>query len=163
MNGLKLSISTVWQAIEGYLQFAYPDGKVPSAVRNRLETLRACSDDAFFDCPVFERDRARTNRLLLRLGNRFYPHMKLVIERAPDGCGHLFEADTHDQHIRPAPGSREYRAFCELMQSNEGVAKAIEEEWARRGVPTFKQFLRQDIERRIAIEPPPAQRPSPTS
>lgn len=163
MNALKPSISLIWQAVEGYLKCAYPDGQVPSAVRDRLDTLRACGNHEFFDCPVFERDRARPSRLMLRLGNRFYPHMKFVIERAPDGHGYLFEADTHDRHIRPPPGSREYRAFCELMQTNQGIAKAIEEEWARRGVPTFKQFLRRDIERRTTPEPPPAQGHSPTS
>ena len=76
--------------------------------------------------------------------------MKLVIERAPDGRGHLFRADTHDKHIRPNPQSREGRAFAELMAMNQKFAEAIEAEWASRGLATFKQFLREDLARRSA-------------
>jgi hypothetical protein len=74
--------------------------------------------------------------------------MKLVIERSPDGAGHLFRADTHDRHIRPAPGSREEAAFRELMEFNQRLAQTIETAWEQRGLRTFKAFLREDLERR---------------
>ena len=88
----------------------------PSAVRARLETLRSTPDEAFYDSPVFERGAAADKdkradgevkcdgkpdnkpgplpaKYLLRLGNRFYPHMKLVIDRAPHGDSYLIRAD----------------------------------------------------------------------
>jgi hypothetical protein len=34
------------------------------------------------------------------------------------------------------------------MEHNQSLAEAIETEWARSGLPTFKQFLRQDLARR---------------
>jgi hypothetical protein len=173
VNWSKPRIEVVWQAVEAYLHTAYAGGKPPTAVVQRLETLRNTPADGFFDCPVFERDPSAASgkpatRFAIRLGNKVYPHMKIVIEPAPHGGGHLFRADTHDRHIRPAPASREYKAFCELMEANQSVAEQIETEWAQRGLPTFKQFLRQDLASRaratssgqttppLPTSPPPA-------
>ncbi len=76
--------------------------------------------------------------------------MKLIIDRSPDGKGYLLRADTHDAHIQPRPGSREQSAFADLMAMNRAVADAIESKWAEATLPTFKQFLREDLERRKA-------------
>jgi hypothetical protein len=146
----------------------------PSAVRARLETLRSTPQDAFYDSPVFERQEAPRPpppggndpqagpsrdpaardatpvRYALRLGNLSYPHMKLMIERSPDGQGYLLRADTHDAHIMPRPGSREQAAFAELVRLNRTVADAVEGRWEQLGLPTFKKFLRDDLERRKA-------------
>ena len=139
--------SAVWQAIEAYLSRAYPGGKPPSAVEQRLGTLRQLTPQEFYASPVFERDDAKPEptRYSLRLGNRAYPHMKMVIERSPDGRTHLFRADTHDRHIRPRPDSREYAAFTELMKMNQTLAEQIECDWAERGLNTFKSYLRRDL------------------
>ena len=135
----------VWRAIDTFLNVAY-GGPPPSAVRSRLETLRALDAAAFYDSPVFERrGDGGTTRILLRLGNRFYPHMKLAVERRPDRHGYLFRADTHDAHCCPATTSREYQAFRQLMELNQGVAQAVESAWERDGLPTFKTFLKQDL------------------
>jgi hypothetical protein len=159
----KPSVSQVWSAVEVYLQLAYPGAAPPSAVRDRLASLRAAGDADFYDSPVFERDEPRPpTRYSHRLGNKVYPHMKLVIERSPDGRGHLFRADTHDKHIRPAPNSREARVFAELMKMNQQFSESIEVEWANRRLATFKQFLRDDLARRAAeaasmpTPPPPS-------
>ncbi|MEA2711708.1 MAG: hypothetical protein QOF78_4309 [Phycisphaerales bacterium] len=157
MSWSKPSVPLVWAAIEVYVGLAYAGAAPPSAVRDRLASVRATGDADFYDSPVFERDDARPpTRYSLRLGNKVYPHMKLVIERAPDGRGHLFRADTHDKHIRPAPNSREARVFAELMKVNQKFAEEIEAAWANRGgIATFKQFLRDDLARRAAATSPP--------
>jgi len=150
----KPPVPQVWSAVEVYLRLAYGGAAPPSAVRDRLASLRATGDADFYDSPVFERDDDRPpTRFSLRLGNKVYPHMKLVIERAPDGRAHLFRADTHDKHIRPSANSREGRAFAELMKANQQFAEAIEREWSQRGLATFKQFLRDDLARRAAGAP----------
>lgn len=142
--------SLVWRAIDAYIKVAY-GGPPPSAVRSRLDTLRALADDAdsFYDSPVFEKkgDTGESS-IMLRLGNKFYPHMKLAIERRPDRHGCLFRADTHDAHCCPVTTSREYQAFRQLMELNQTVAQAIESEWEKEGVPTFKTFLKEDLARR---------------
>jgi hypothetical protein len=93
----KLPTTDVWKAIDIYLAVAYAAAP-PSAVRAKLDTLRSLSaPEDFFQSPVFERDNAAApQKLSLRLGNRFYPHMKLTIERAPDKSGYLSR-----RHPRP--------------------------------------------------------------
>src|SRR5688500_9703159 len=89
----------VWQAIEADLRVAYPKGP-GAAVRGRLEKRRAAGDGgALYESDALETD-GEGNRYALRLGCSIYPHMKLVVERAPDGKSHLFKADTHDRHCR---------------------------------------------------------------
>lgn len=165
----------LWRAIKTYLRHAYdgpisPAGvpaSVPSAVRARLEVLRATDPTDLFDSNIFERDTpAAPRRYSLRLGNRSYPHMKLVVDRAPDGRGYLFSADSHDNHVRPRPGSRDEQAFLALMRENHKTADAIESAWEAEGVPTFKKYLRDDLERRrsaaaasVPVAPPPAPPP----
>jgi hypothetical protein len=98
---------------------------------------------------VFEREpKDHPTRFALRLGNCLYPHMKLVIDRTPTGTGHLLRADTHDAHIRPAPGSPDAAAFAELVNSNRALSESIESAWEREGLPTFKKYLRDDLARR---------------
>ena len=138
----------VWRAIDAFLKVAY-GGPPPSAVRSRLETLHALDASSFYDSPVFEhRGEGATARIFLRLGNRYYPHMKLAIERRPDRHGYLFRADTHDSHCCPVPTSREYPSFRQLMEMNQAVAHAIEAAWEREELPTFKTFLKEDLARR---------------
>lgn len=157
---------TVWRAIESYLRHAYPPPggasaggaaapTPPSAVRTRLETLRSTPEAVFYQCPVLERAGGEPgdpfpNRYSLRLGNRLYPHMKLVIDRAPDGRSYLLRADTHDSHCQPRPGSPEQAAFAELSRHNRELADRIESAWEADHLPTFKQFLRDDLARRKA-------------
>jgi hypothetical protein len=144
--------AVVWRAIDAYLKVAF-DNEPPSAVRSRLETLRALKDESFYDSAVFEtKGEAGGARILLRLGNRFYPHMKLAIEKRPDRQGCLFRADTHDAHCCPGPTSREYQAFRQLMELNQTVAQAIEAKWEKEGLPTFKTYLKEDLARRTPVK-----------
>lgn len=174
MSWQRPSPRLVWRAIDAYLAIAYAPaddaGKKktsepeppPSAVRARLETLKSTPQDTFYDSPVFERQEAprvpadthtrdaAAVRYALRLGNWSYPHMKFIIERSPDGTGYLLRADTHDAHIQPRAGSREQSAFTTLMNQNRIIADAIELAWEQLMLPTFKKFLRDDLERRKA-------------
>ena len=147
MSWQKPNPAIVWKAIDAYLKGAYP-ADPPAPIRQRLESLRAVADAAFLASDAFERDSsADPSRYALRLGNRFFPHMKLVIERSPDG-GYLFRADTHDRHCQVPPSSPEYADFCQLMARNHQIAQAIELAWENQGLPTFKTFLRRDLDRR---------------
>jgi hypothetical protein len=150
MNWRPPEHAELWRAIELYLSLAYP-GPAPVGVRSRLEALRGVPPESIYGDKSFEAAPADSpTKFSLRLGNRFYPHMKLVVERAPDGNGALFRADTHDRHIQPAAGSPEAAAFAQLMRENQGVAQRIESAWDENGLPTFKGFLREDLARRRA-------------
>jgi len=149
----------VWRAIELYLALAYEGVSTPHAVQQRLDELHHQPADHFYDAPVLEHDADAAGvpsdkslgprpKFRLRLGNSFYPHMKLILDPRPDGQGYLFRADTHDLHCCPAPASPEYQIFRRLMQQNQQLAGRIEQAWDAAGLPTFKSFLRADLSRR---------------
>lgn len=136
----------LFRAIDVYLRHAY-DEDPPRSVQLQLEALHQAQD------PYAARPFARTGdeqrpKLALRLGNRFYPHMKLVLEPAPAGLFYLFRADTHDRHIMPRQDHPEHDAFIEMRERNSKIAETIESAWAEAGIPTFKTFLSDDLERR---------------
>ena len=152
MSWPKPSSDLLFRAIEIYLKHAHSPTP-PAGTLSRIDALRQTPADRLFDSDAFERDEhIPPTRYSLRLGNRFYPHMKLAIERSPDGRGHLFRVDTHDRHIRPAPGSRDAKPFEQLMKMNQQLAEAIEGDWEAQGVPTFKGYLREDLKRRGASD-----------
>jgi hypothetical protein len=138
----------VMRAVDVYIQTAYPSGP-PAVTRARLEVVKA-SDGPLLSCREFvaEPRGELGTRYTLRLGNPFYPHMKLAIEPSPAGDRYLYRADTHDRHICPKPDSPEYAAFTALMEKNQTMASAIETAWERADVPTFKAYLREDLRRR---------------
>jgi hypothetical protein len=138
----------VKRAIAIYMDRAYQGTQPPSAAQNLLNTLRDWSGD-FYSSPAFARTGyADRPRLSVRLGNRFYPHMKLVLEPAPTGSDYLFKADTHDRHIEPPPGHPELGVFLDLRAKNKAVSEEIEQAWADAGLATFKTFLHADLARR---------------
>ena len=103
----------------------------------------------FFRAPVFVADeQPGGTRYSMRLGNRHYPHMKLRIEPSPDASRYLFRCDSHDRHVCPPETSAEHGAFRALMEKNQEVVEAVESAWATEDVPTFKSYLREDLERR---------------
>jgi len=139
--------ATVFKAIDTYIDVAY-DANPPIAVKSMLATLRGWGGK-FYACPVFVRDaNSPPNRYSIRLGNKQYPHMKLAIERAPDGHSFLFRADTHDRHVCPPEGAVEHDAFVTLMEKNQQIAQAVDAAWGDLGLPTFKTWLREDLARR---------------
>lgn len=139
--------AVVNRAIDTYVKLAY-EGDPPAVVRSTLATLRGWAGK-FYACPVFTKDaNTPPDKYSMRLGNRFYPHMKLTIQRATDGQTFLFRADTHDRHICPPEGAPEHAEFTDLMTKNQQIASAIEAAWAEQGLPTFKTWLRDDLARR---------------
>jgi hypothetical protein len=143
----KPDAAIVQQAIDIYLSKAYPEGP-PMTVRSMVATLRSYAGD-FFKAPTFVKDDPNSPRkYTLRLGNRHYPHMKLVYELGPDGRTYLFRADSHDAHCCPPVGTPEHDAFRALMTSNQEVVTAVENAWAEANVPTFKTFLKVDLAKR---------------
>lgn len=137
----------VWRAVEAYLSAAY-DAAPPSVVAERLSQLRATPEEAFYECAAFE---CCEERYALRLGNRFYPHMKLVVEAGPGGRA-LFRADTHDRHFLDLVDPSDAK-LVELMARNAAIARAIEEAWAACGLLTPREHMRSELARWRAGRP----------
>jgi hypothetical protein len=149
----KPSPDEVWRAIDLYIAHAYGEKGPSTTVKTRLDSLRSAVD--FYSSTALERDanESTPSKYALRLGNHFYPHMKLVIEPTPAGQSYMFRADTHDKHIRPAPASKEYAMFVQLMENNQKLSEAIDAAWEQAGLPTFKKYLREDLARRSREHP----------
>jgi hypothetical protein len=139
----------VWIAIETYLDHAYGDA-LPLSVKSQLSVLRSFGGP-IYKSPVFVPDaHDPPTRYFIRFGNRFYPHMKLVIELRPGDTGWQFKADAHDRHVCPLEKAPEYAEFKKLMDSNQQLVDEIEADWGKQGLPTFKAYLREDLARRQA-------------
>lgn len=125
------------QAIDSYLKIAY-EGSPPSAVRSRIDTLRAMPESEFYTSAVLERDDPRhPHRFCLRLGNQSYPHMKLVLLRQ-ETDGFAFGVEEHDNlATTPTPGSREWRFFQQMIAHNKELAERIEAAWKQEHFPVL--------------------------
>ena len=135
------------QAIDIYLSHAY-QAQPPLATRSMLNLLKTWGGE-FYSAPAFARTgEPACPRLTVRLGNSFYPHMKLALEPAPSGDTYLFKADSHDKHLCPAQNDPDYGAFMQLREKNQQIVDKIEHAWGEAGVPTFKTFLQADLARR---------------
>jgi len=105
------------RAVDIYLKHAY-HGAPPSAVRLRIETLRAMPFEDFYQSAVLESDSViKPSKFFLRLGNQTYPHMKLALFRRLE-CPWAFAVEEHDQIGVPSRGSREYRFFAQMIAHN---------------------------------------------
>jgi hypothetical protein len=150
MAAAKPDSTQVMSAIEIYLKLAYPDHPPPVTVRSLVSTLKSWGGN-FFEAPVFATDAHEPpTRSSMRLGNGFYPHMKLVFQLSPNDEQFLFRVDTHDKHCCPPSSAPEYTAFCDLMERNQRQAEEIESAWAEAGIATFKTYLREDLAKRKA-------------
>ncbi len=136
------------QAVKIFLDHAYKDASVPPTVTQRIAPLYAVSDDAQVQPQWFE-THLQNNRTsyVLRLGHRTYPHMKLVLEESPDGTGYFFRADAHDRHLHAPQGSEDAKSLEELRRVNLHLVETIEYAWAKERIPTFREYLRQVVER----------------
>ena len=121
------------KAVDIYLNLAYR-GTPPSAVRLRVETLRAMPDGEFYESAVLQKDSSGCMaKFFLRLGNQTYPHMKLALFRQPDAAW-AFAVEEHDQVGVPTPSSREYHFFSKMVAHNRELAIEIERAWSVAGL-----------------------------
>ena len=137
------------RAIDVYLKTAYAD-EPPIRVRSQLKVLEAWKGP-FMRCGVFAEDvNSPRKRWYIRLGNAFYPHMKLAIEQAPTGDSFVYRVDTHDRHCIPDANAPEYAEFIAVVEKNQKLAEEIETALGAAGLATFKSYLKDDLQRRAA-------------
>ena len=56
--------------------------------------------------------------------------------------------DSHDQHLHAPPGSPDAAWLATVRQSNKDLGERIEAAWCAAGLPTFKEYLRLQLEAR---------------
>ena len=124
---------------------------MPAGAQQKREALAALPGEEVPDSFFEPAPALAGNAMALRLGQPMYPHMKLVVEFCGSGgagSGAMFRVDTHDKHLHAPPGSPDEAWLLKLRLSNKDVTERIEAAWAAAGVPTFKGFLRRQLEER---------------
>lgn len=142
-----ISAGVLRQAIGVYVRIAYPAGALPPVVQQRVDPIQALPENELVPEQHFEVMQKDPRLLALRLGQPMYPHMKLVIEPNPSG-GYLLRADAHDTHLHAPPGSPDEKFLMMIRTANKELTEKIEAEWVSAGLPTFRQYLREQLAKR---------------
>lgn len=144
---------TLQQALRIYLQFAYPGGHYPPAALSKIDAITSLDPSADVPLNLFETDCANSVKsYAIRLGQPLYPHMKLVLDPIPVAGGgtsedsFLLRVDTHDRHLHAAPGSPDAAWLTSIRASNKDLTEKIERAWREADLPTFKSFLKKQLE-----------------
>jgi hypothetical protein len=155
LHGLRLDL--LRQAVDIYLDLAYPAGAIPEVVRRRLNWGEDSTTGERLTRPPFERAGTAPGRqtpiYALRLGNHRYPHMKLQIQPWPNDAGFMLSVNTHDQVTGVNLSESDARAFRDLQEENQRLKELIEQAWDEARLPTFLRYLRDYIESRRAELP----------
>ncbi len=148
-----ISAHILQQAIDLYLQNAYPSGNVPVPAQGRAQPIRALSPSENVPEGMLEKETgASMFGYALRLGQPLYPHMKLIVEpaRPAPSTMLLLRVDAHDRHLHAAAGSPDEAWLTSIRASNKELGERIEAAWSKNGLPTFKDFLRSQLAARKA-------------
>ncbi len=137
-------VGTLQRAAKIFLDIAYGDANPPPEVLKRMAPINAADPSQPCHREWFEiSSKEEVNpSLRLRLGQKNYPHMKMLLQPSPDLDGYLFFADSHDRHLFTAVES-EAAALAALRQANAEITRTIEKQWEQAGVPTFQSYLRR--------------------
>lgn len=138
-------------AVAIYLRSAYAESKLPEAIQRRLDWFDSPRLDEILARPPFERTPRRDDRpesCALRLGNSYYPHMKLVVTPWEWRRGKLLSVDSHDQLQISADKSEEKKALELLQAHNARIKDEIESAWDDAGLPTHANFLLEFLAQR---------------
>ncbi len=134
----EISLEMVEKAVEIYLRHAYGEGQ---GRRRSREGEREGKDP--FECfinetPVREPEEIHEplHRYTMRLGNRSYPFMKLVLEEHIVRGEYFFSVDTHD-HLDVRPDFPDYEDWMKLKRFNLSLKQEIEKDFQRNGLPTL--------------------------
>ncbi len=138
------------KAIDIYLPLAYPTGNIPEVVQARIAPVIASADSDVIKPEWFEpADKDGRAVYRLRLGQAAYPHMKLNVEESPDASGYLLLADAHDNHLMAPETSPDAKFLSELRKNNAELVEKIQSAWTQAGLPTFRNYFRAMMERRV--------------
>jgi len=136
----RITIEMVDKAVGIYLLHAYGGG--PGRRRARMDEEPGMDPfDAFLDetpPPDPEEESEPLHRYTMRLGNRSYPFMKLVLEEHIVRGEFFFSVDTHD-HLDVRPDFPDYEDWMKLKRFNLNLKREIEQDFHCSGLPTLAE------------------------
>lgn len=136
------------QAINLYLERAYPGGASPAA--KGMQPPADCDLTQWLMSDSIERDPTdapleQVRSFGIRLGNELYPHMKVRLSRPPNSNDYVFTVDSHDAFLKAPAGSTEHEPLEMLKRHNASLADKIQAAWDENGLPTERNYLRRKI------------------
>ncbi|MDP6542681.1 MAG: hypothetical protein QGH60_01740 [Phycisphaerae bacterium] len=139
----------VREAVDIYVSRAYPDG-ADERISEKFTVPDDCDLAEWLIETVGEPEPADADigtvrSIALRLGNAFYPNMKLRLTRPPGNDAFVLMVDSHDVMLIAPPGSPDYQALEELKGANAAIAGDITGAWDAAGLPTERNYLRDKI------------------
>jgi CheY-like chemotaxis protein len=139
----ELTPELVRRAVAIYLSISWPGNEFPRPRITVRDLEGATTLEEIF--ARFEKPRASEvaslKRYTLRLGNTRYPFMKFVVQEYLVDAEYFFSVDTHDD-LDVRADNPDYDAWQELKRHNAEIKHAIEEAWAREGLPTNEDLRR---------------------
>jgi CheY-like chemotaxis protein len=134
----ELGVGIVQRAVGIYLDLAYGGSGGPRRMPNLSLPQDASADrvlELFHKEVVADGDSERRVRYSLRLGNRNYPFMKLVLQEHLIDGEYIFAVDTHDE-MEIRPDFPDYEAWMAVRRFNRKLKAEIEAQIASEGLPT---------------------------
>ncbi len=136
-------------AVDIYVSRAYPDG-ADERISRKFTVPDDCDlaewlIEAVGEPEPVDADIDSVRSIALRLGNAFYPNMKLRLTRPPGNDVFLLMVDSHDVMLAAPPGSPDYEALEELKSANAAIVGDITGAWDAAGLPTERNYLRDKI------------------
>ncbi|MBL9078814.1 MAG: response regulator [Planctomycetes bacterium] len=131
-----LTADMVQRAVAVYQDLAYGTGSRP---RRALELPTGGGAEALL--ALFQKEQVETipghpcHRYSLRLGNRNYPFMKLLLQEHLVPGEFFFAVDTHDQ-MEIQPNYPDYEAWMAVRRFNRDLKRRIEDGFRQAGLDT---------------------------
>ena len=140
------------KAVEIYMKHAWMTPP-PETTADILPPQDDFDPEDWISHPMVERDYysdddktlVNIRSLIFRLGNMFYPHMKLRLTKIPKADFFIFSVDSHDAILQAPEGTPDYKMLEELKQANSQINDAITSEWDEEDIPTERNYLRMKI------------------
>jgi CheY-like chemotaxis protein len=141
-----LTVEMVQRAIAIYQDLAYGTGCRP---RRAIDLPAGCGVDSLL--AMFQEEKTETipgyvcRSYSLRLGNRNYPFMKLLLQEHLVAGEFCFAVDTHDQ-MEIKPSFPDHEQWCAVQRFNCDLKRQIEQGFAAAGLPTSASLRQQLVQ-----------------
>ncbi len=133
-------VAMVCRAIEVYLRVAW--GGDSSKRWPKFDFRQARTIDEALEGFTDERRLGKMRKYTLRLGNRFYPYMKLVFQELLVRDKFFFAVDTHDD-LAVESHFADFDGWLEIKRANAEIKEQLEREWQAAEIPTFATVVSQ--------------------
>lgn len=128
---IRKAVGTFLEEAWGDLASSHWPGKVDFASADASGVLSGFSD---------ERRRGCMRKYTLRLGNRRYPFMKVVLQELLFRDVFFFSVDTHDE-LDIKETTPDYSEWLDIRKFNADLKRRVERRWRDEDVPTLGDVL----------------------